>query len=79
MHDLHTDLFRLTKEFLAGFIAPDAIPVHDVNQLKDLDLDHKSHQLRNRDLGVGKYSLPIIQVYLKDKEKNFWLNDFSVP
>ena len=73
MHDLHIDLFRLTKEFFAGFIAPDVIPVHDVSQLKDLDLDDKSHQLKNREFGVGKYCL---QVCLKDKEKNFWLNDF---
>ena len=46
MHNLHNDLFRLTNKFHAGFIAPDAIPVHNVSQLKDLYLDDKSHQLK---------------------------------
>ena len=64
----------ITNKFHAGFIAPDVIPVHNVSQLKDLYLDDKSHQLKNRELGVGKYYLPILQVCLKDKETNFWLN-----
>lgn len=76
MHDLHCDLFSLTKEFLAGFIMPDVIPECSVKHLKDLDLDDRSHQLKDRELGTGKYCLPLLQLCLKDREKNFWLKEF---
>lgn len=76
LHELHEDMFRLTKEFFAGFILSDKIPALSTTKLVSLDLSDRSLQLKDRDLCVGKYSRPVLSKALKDSRKNFWLSEF---
>ncbi|KAK0042155.1 oxidoreductase YteT [Biomphalaria pfeifferi] len=77
-HRLHPNMYEQFRTFLSGYIIPDKIsdPKKGMKGLCNLNLADKSIQVRERQLGLGVYRLPLLKEFLRNKSENIWINDF---
>lgn len=77
VHEIHSDLSELLKEFLSGFIKPENIPLKSTTKMMCLDVADKALHLKDRLLSTGKYCSEGLSFLHKDKSKNgHWLDKF---
>lgn len=80
-HRLHTDMYDQLKSFYSGFIEPSVISdsckvFKGMKHLAQIDVTDRAIQVRDRQLALGQFCLPVMRECLRDIIKNHWINDF---